>query len=133
MKRRRDWPERLNDAIDAARARPFSDAHHCAGFAADVVIAMTGEDAMPERRGTLAATYRAMREAGHDSVEDAIAARLGAAIPLALAHRGDVVLRETPDGHAIGICCGSLSAFVGDVGLVFEPTLAQVSAYRVPF
>jgi hypothetical protein len=74
-----------------------------------------------------------MREAGHADLTAAVASVLGDAIPLALARRGDVVLRETPkEGLALGICVGQLSAFVDVGGLVFLPTLDQHSAHRVP-
>lgn len=139
MKRRLDWPERMNEAIDAARARPFSDEWHCARFAGDVVTAMldwTGAEVqmgVELARLPLTVAYRTMREAGFEDVGAAVAAVLGHPIPLAFARRGDVVLRETPnEGLALGICVGALSAFVDVAGLVFLPTLEQHSAYRVP-
>jgi hypothetical protein len=133
MKRRLDWPERMNAAIDAARSRPFSDEWHCAMFAWEVVVAMTDEVLPSYVLLPLTDAYETMRKRGHADVSAAVESVLGPAIPLALARRGDVVLRLTPkDGLALGICVGSLSAFVDVAGLVFLPTLEQHSAYRVP-
>jgi hypothetical protein len=133
MKRRLDWPERLNDAIDEARSRPFADDWHCAAFATSAVAAMTDDGVPSYGLLSLADAYTTMRKRGHADVGAAVEDVLGPAIPLALARRGDVVLRLTPkDGLAVGICVGQLSAFVDMAGLVFLPTLEQHSAYRVP-
>lgn len=126
-----DWPERMADALDAARARAFSESYQCAAFAADVVKAMTDVDLLPERHESVAEAYSHIRRQGHDSIRDALASML-TEIPLALARRGDVILSD--DETAIGICCGIDSAFISSTdGLAYLPTLDQAAAYRVPF
>lgn len=122
----------MNEALDAARARAFSESYHCATFAADVVLAMTDEDPLPERDEAIAAAYVRMRREGFESLTDALVAKVGVQVPPAFAQRGDVVVRRVEDGtDAIGICCGRESAFLSDDGLVFWPTLEVEAAFRV--
>jgi hypothetical protein len=131
MKRRLDWPERLDEALRAAGT--FSETYHCAIFAADVVKAMTDEDPLPVRDDTVAAAYARMRREGHESLRDAVAAKVGSEVPLAFAQRGDVVLRVVEGQEALGICIGQMSAFIADdgEGLAFWPTLEQAAAFKV--
>ena len=135
MKRRLDWPERMNDALDEARGKAFSETYCCAIFAADVVKAMTGVDPLsPEERSapSVASLYALMRET-HDTLLEALESLLGAQRPVALAHRGDVVLRSDEAGEALGICCGQRTAFISDDGLEFLPTRQMTAAFRVPY
>lgn len=130
MNRRHDWPERMDEALRAAR--PFSESYHCAIFAADVVKAMTDEDPLPERDGTVVGAYARMRKS-FATLREAVTARVGPEVHVAFAQRGDVVLRVIGDQEALGICVGQNSAFIADdgEGLVFEPTLEQAAAFRV--
>lgn len=128
MKRRLDWPERMNDALEAAQSLKFSEAYCCAAFAADIVKAMTDIDPLPVRHETVAAAYAFMRQ-DHASLEDALKATFGDPVPVSFARRGDVVLSGDV---TLGICIGQFSAFISsEGGLAFEPTLEQVKAYRV--
>jgi hypothetical protein len=131
MKRRLDWPERMDEALRAAGT--FSERYHCAIFVADVVRAMTDEDPLPVRDETIAAAYARMRRDGFETLRAALAARVGSEVPLAFAQRGDVILRVVDDLETLGICCGQISAFISDdgEGLVFEQTLEQDAAYKV--
>lgn len=132
MNRRLDWPERLAEALEIAQQQTFSETYFCAAFSADVVLAMTDADPLPWRAGTLVEAYAKMREAGYETLRDALAACVGEEVHVAHAHRGDVVLRVVDDREAIGICCGQQSAFISsEGGLAFWPTLEQVAAFRV--
>jgi hypothetical protein len=130
MIRRLDWPDRLAAALEAACHDAWTPERHCALWAADVVLAMTDVDlAAPYRGLAVSDAYRAMREVGHESIADALAAELEQ-VPLAFARRGDVVLRA--DGAAIGVCTGERAAYLTDAGgLEYLPTLEQLAAYRV--
>lgn len=129
--RKLDWPERMNEALEDARARGFSESYYCAAFAADVVKAMTGADLLPVRHDTVADAYAHMRKS-HKTILEAMEAALGDPIPVAFAQRGDVVYNDDDGALAIGICCGTDSAFVSsDGGLAFLPTLEQAKAFRV--
>jgi hypothetical protein len=132
VKRPPDWPERLAKAIEAARNAPFSEVYHCAAFAADVVLAVTETDPLAPYRGlSLADAYAAMRRDGHETLRDALGALVGPEIGPHLARRADVLLRRSDGSDAVGICLGQQGAFVGDDGLVFQPTLESVAAFRV--
>ena len=134
MTRRLDWPERLAAELATAEQRSFSESYSCVAFAADVVRAMTDVDPLPERDDTIAAAYARMRRQGYETLSDALAAKVGSQIPLAFAHRGDVILRRVGDQEAVGICCGEYSAFISEQGgLAYWPTLEQVAAFRVGF
>lgn len=92
-----NWPLRLDQAIEAARQRPFAwGTHDCCSFAAGVVQALTGHDAFAQftasfgvytdERGALRALAAA------DGVAAIATAHLGDPIPVAQARRGDVVM-----------------------------------------
>ena len=121
LRRFEDWPRRLDAAIEAARERPFCwGENDCALFAADVVVALTGEDLAAYGRGQYdsAETARRMINAGGGLAVIATKA-LGEPIPVAQARRGDVVLRCGDHGPSLGICLGARCAFTGIEGLVF--------------
>lgn len=130
--RRLDWPERMAEALASAETKAFSETYFCAAFAADVVLAMTDSDPLPWREDTLVEAYTKMRAAGFESIHDALVAHVGESVHVALAQRGDVVLRVADGAEAIGICCGQQSAFISSQGgLAYFPTLEQAGAYRV--
>ena len=52
-------------------------------------------------------------------------------LPAALAQVGDVVLIETAEHHAVGICCGRTAAVLApDMGLVHAPMSLATFAWR---
>jgi len=122
-----NWPEKLNELIEARRARPFEwGANDCCLFACDVILELTGIDPAEDLRGKYSTELGAGRLLEKlDGVEGIAAARCAAhgftewPNP-AFAQRGDVVLRDTPEhGPTLGICVGSRVAFVGPEGLAF--------------
>lgn len=138
MRRREDWPARLNALIEASLRRPFAwGAHDCCLFAAAAVQAMTGVDPAEDLRGTYktpAGAARALKRYG--GVEGAAATFAGAhgfaEIPPLLAQRGDVVLLATPNGPALGVIDlrGHIAA-TGPEGLIFQPPTAALRAWRI--
>src|SRR3990167_1641823 len=134
MKRFPGWPRRLDDAIEAARERPFSwGSRDCALFAADVVKARTGEDLAASFRGRYSSRAEAVALLGaRGGLEALVGATLGPALPTALlARRGDVVMAKTEEGPAVGVCCGAKAAFAGPQGLTFLPLAAWAAAWRI--
>lgn len=134
MRRYPDWPERLAMAIEAARERPFAwGFHDCCLFAADVVRELTGEDLAAPFRGRYASRREAVALLGaRGGLEAVLDAVLGPRRPTArLAHRGDVVLAQTDEGPAVGICCGYRAAFAGPHGLTFLKPAAWSASWRV--
>lgn len=128
-----DWPEQLNDVIDAARKTPFEwGRHDCCLFAADAVQAITGVDHAADYRGaykTARGAKRALRKRGFDHIEQPLDA-LFLRVDCRLAGRGDLVVTEA-DGLAVGIHLGSALAFVSQDGLEFLPVNRALMAWRV--
>lgn len=122
--RRADWPERLAAAIETAR--PFGNGYYCVTFAADCLLAMTDQDYMGGYRGLSRHEAAArLKAAGHRSFYHYLVKTFGQPVPLSQAQRGDLVVR-TVEGIAVGICCGSVTAFASsDDGTAFQPTLEQ--------
>ncbi|EME71383.1 hypothetical protein H261_03203 [Paramagnetospirillum caucaseum] len=142
LTRFQDWPVRLDAAIAAARAVPFGygpGQSHCCLFSSGVVQAITGTDVYAWFRGRYRCergAYVALRRFAGGDVPEAvarIAAECGAPeIPLALAGRGDVVLFDTPEGPAMGICLGAhLVSVTRPHGLGFLPMSAATRAWKV--
>jgi hypothetical protein len=133
MIRRLDWPEKLAEHLaETEKSGCWLDTHFCVLWAADAVLAMTDVDpAEPFRGMTVDEAYRAIREAGHESILDAVSTVLGEPVHMSRARRGDVVLKA--DGLAVGICCGEQTAFLADAGIAYLPTLEQRAAFPVPF
>lgn len=134
MRRVPDWPSRLAAAIEAARGRPFCwGAHDCLLFAAGVVQAITGVDPAAEWRGRYDSRASAVHHlATRGGMEAVVTVSLGS--PRAytvLAQRGDVVMVQTPDGPALGICNGADAACAGPLGLTFAPMTRWLRAWQV--
>lgn len=116
--RRHDWPQRLEECVDAARWRSFEyGAFDCCLFAADCVLAMTGTDCAAPFRGyeSKIAAYRLIAE--HGSLQGLLTSVLGEPVQPAFARRGDVVIAEIAtiegDAESVGICLGANCVFAG--------------------
>jgi len=130
MKRNNDWPEKLAEVV--AERSASSVEYPCAYFAADCVLAMTGEDPLPERLSA-DEQYARMRRDGFATLRDAVGARLRE-VPIAHARRGDLVIALVDGADALGVCLGERSAFVGkDGGVGYLNTLEMAAAFSVPF
>lgn len=134
MRRCEDWPRRLAAALEAARGRPFCwGLHDCALFTAGVVHDLTGVDFAGDFRGRYASHAEAVAVLGaRGGLEAVVTAALGS--PRAyttLAQRGDVVMVDTPDGAALGVCNGATAACAGPAGLQFVPMPQWVKAWKV--
>ncbi len=135
MQRRQDWPLQLNACIEAARGRAFERGRwDCMLFAADCVLAMTGEDPAAWARdlyGTKLEALRILRERG--GIENVIAEAGG--VPLAspkLAQRGDIVLFNWNDGEGLGVVLGDKAAVpAAEGGLHYAPMKLWLRAWGV--
>lgn len=133
-----DWPQRL----DAEIARHASEqntygAFVCALFAADIVLAVTGEDlGAPYRDRDFTAMQAARILSGFGSLEDLVTTMLKREPkPPAFAGRGDIVIGAIDLGEgvgdAIGVCTGTRCAFRTETGLRFYPRRIARLAWSV--
>jgi hypothetical protein len=131
--RQQNWAIALQNQISQFNEKPFAwGTHDCFTFAADCVLAMTGEDKMAKRRGkykTELGANKMLKKIG--GVEKAITSELGEPIDPKLAQRGDVVCFITPLGYAAGICIGSKIAAPGFEKIKFSPMTQAVKAWSI--
>lgn len=134
-----DWEVRLRAAVAAAEARRFRwGEFDCCLWACDVVAVLRGVDLAAPFRGrydTARGAARALRTfsgAGLDATATKIAAAHGfPEIPVSLAQRGDVALIRTPQGDALAVVLGVMSAAPGPRGLARVRTLDAARAWAV--
>jgi hypothetical protein len=127
--RHEDWEKRLNDYLD--NVPPFEwGTNDCCLFAANAVLAMTGEDYAKPYRGykTAKGALSRLKDIG---VAGVATNALGAPKAPLFAQRGDVVSFETGDGIALGVCIGAKIAAVGQDGLVMLPMSQAIQAWSV--
>lgn len=132
-----DWPERLALFFLEKQAQPFDwQNNNCCFFACDWLAILTGEDPAAEYRARATDALGAARvlseEGGVEAIAELVCAEKGwPEIGIKLAGRGDVVLLDTPDGPALGVCDGLNSGFAGPAGLTFKRTLGCRRAWRI--
>ncbi|KAF0135809.1 MAG: hypothetical protein FD152_1211 [Xanthobacteraceae bacterium] len=138
MKRLKDWRTRLHKAVEDRRRVPFSfeAGVDCALFVSDCIEAMTGEDPAAEFRGrytTDIGALRILRNEGHATLADAVAARLEEIHP-SRAGVGDVaaVPTDSPFGWALGMFIGEQVIAQDLTGLATFSRDAAIRAFRVP-
>jgi hypothetical protein len=138
MSRFEDWPQRLDAAVEAARTRAFAwGSFDCCLWAADVALAITGEDPAAIYRGAYHdEAGAAALIAQHGSLAALVTALLGPPIHPAWAHRADLVLAHLTlegggTGDSVGVCLGHHCAFTRRQGLVFVPRVKVSAAWKV--
>ena len=131
--KKQNWAAALQNQITQFNATPFAwGTHDCFTFAADCVLAMTGEDKMAKRRGkykTELGANKMLKRIG--GVEAAITSVLGEPINPNLAQRGDVVYFNSPLGDTAGICVGSKIISPAANGLGFTPMTQAIKAWSI--
>lgn len=136
MKRFPDWEQRLSAYLAPLRDKQFRwGKHDCCTFAAGAVEAMTGEDVIPEFRGTYsdeASANEALAKIGAGTLIRTMNAKFER-VPVGHAHRGDVVMIQ---GGGLGIAMGDVAIQVGEAGsregLIRRPRPEWRKAWRVP-
>lgn len=135
LNRVENWPEILLALVEDRRSKPFAwGENDCALFAADCVLAMTGEDFAAAFRGrytTAAGSIKALKRFGAGSLESTATAALGEPISPKLAQRGDVVLFDAVTGPALAVCLGGNAAAAGPEGITWVPMDLWTKAWRV--
>lgn len=137
MKRLPDWPARLHAFVDSVKAEPFRwDGHDCAvGWAADAVLAMTGEDPAKDCRGryqTARGAAKTMKRKGFDNLADLAASKLPE-IHVSQAKLGDIAVIPKDDvfGGSLGIVNGETILVIREDGMGVVPLFDASRAFRV--
>jgi hypothetical protein len=117
MKRKDNWEAELSEYINSKRGtKAFAyGKNDCASFASGAVIAITGEDPIPEFRGqykTARESLRALKEHGAGNLEKTIDGKF-AEIEVGQAGRGDLAFFD----GSVGVIVGQFAWFVGEDGL----------------
>lgn len=134
MGRLADWPDRLNAHIEKWRHRKFRwGTSDCSMFVLQAEKAMCGESRFQDFVGKYRSedgSKKALEEIGSGTLEATLDDRLQP-IPLKMAMRGDVALKDTPNGEALSLVIGQQVAVMSKEGLVFHPLSAVKKVWRV--
>jgi len=126
------WRQQLDALIASRMAAPFAwGAHDCCLFAADAVLAQTGEDPAAEFRGTYADAREALELLTDLGGLQAVAARAGESIPALCAQVGDIGLVEHDGRELLAVCAGPVWLVPAEQGLAALPIDSATSAWRV--
>lgn len=139
MKRFEDWPTRLDAFFLSRKNEPFVwGKNDCCLFAADAIVAMTGEDFAARFRGTyddLKSAVKILREMGKSISGLASDLAKLEEIPILFAQRGDVVLIDGELGESLGIVALDGVSIAGPgvdaEGLIFLPINVSKKAWRI--
>jgi hypothetical protein len=129
-----DWHRRLDELVRARLDAPFAwGTNDCAMFAADCVMALTGEDFLAEFRGTYRTALAAARilEA-HGGLRGLVEAKFGPpllsqweAVP------GDIGLVQIQTGACLALCAGPQWLGPGETGLTSMKREHAIAAWKV--
>jgi len=135
MKRLEGWEQALVEMTASKLRTPWAwGVHDCVIFAADCILAMTGEDLAEDFRGRYdneSEAWATLASIGHNDLGSLVASRLPDIEPRD-AGRGDVVLMAGEQGDFIAICDGRTA--VGPKaprGINHNPMVAATRAWRV--
>lgn len=131
MRRLSGWPDRLIAYIDARAEAPFAwGPNDCCTYAADGVMAITGEDPMPELRGAYADAASALRLIAEKPLRDRLAEKF-TTVPTGMARRGDVAIVNQEGREIVMIVEGATLVGPGAEGAVRLPRKAMLAAFKV--
>jgi hypothetical protein len=127
-----DWLLALDALVKERWAAPFLfGANDCCLFAADCVLAVTGQDPAHDLRGAYSTEKGAalmVRKFG--GVPQLAKDRLGEEIPPTFLQVGDVALVRMQDQDMLAVCFGSHLLAPGPEGLVYVPIEHALQAWR---
>lgn len=127
-----DWQQRLAVCVAARANLPFAwGSQDCALFAADCVLACTGEDIATDVRGrykTDAGAARFIKRLG--GLAAIAAARLGPEVAPLMAQPGDVGLLENAGNPCLAVWTGAVWHAPAEQGLTPFPIECATRAWR---
>lgn len=130
--RRRDWQAHFAAFVAERRAMPFAwGSNDCCLFAADAVLAMTGQDPAETLRGYASAIEAARIVEGRGGLREIATAALGDEVAPAMAAIGDVVLIANEGRDLLAVCNGGTALAPGEHGMVVLGMDAALAAWKV--
>lgn len=133
MKKLHDWQIRFETILrERARVSFAWGANDCATFAADVVMALTGQDPAPpglRRHTTAKQAARALKR--HGGLMGIATMALGQPVPVSQAQIGDVLLVSMGKREALAICNGMVACGPAASGLVSVGMGAALYCWRL--
>jgi len=121
VKRTEDSLQNFNSLLAEKKDEPFKwGTWDCCIFAADCVLAMTGEDKLVDFRGAYDSKYtaaKALREIGSGTLDKTLSDHLGDTIASHRAWRGDLTIHK----NNVGVCVGTHAFFVSEKGFMSIP------------
>lgn len=127
-----DWQMRFAEFARARQGESFAwGCNDCFLFAADCVLAITGDDPAADLRGKYASALQAARILRARGGMASLGAVFGAPIPAAMAAVGDVVLVEIAGREAFGICNGTSVIGPGPCGMASCGMGPAKAAWRI--
>lgn len=131
--RHHDWQIRFEAYIAQRRAAPFAwGVNDCAVFAADCVLAITGQDPAPPALRLHKTQKQALRALErHGGLNGIATAALGQPVSAQQATVGDVVLVKVGKRDALAICNGQTAFGPSARGLVAVGMDTATLAWRV--
>jgi hypothetical protein len=132
MARLHDWQMRFAEFARGRRNEPFAwGSNDCCLFAADAVIAITGEDPAKDLRGYSTALQAARIVKAHGGMAQMATTLLGPQISPLMANVGDVVLVDIEGRDALGVCNGTSVIGPGPDGMTSCGMGFAKAAWRV--
>lgn len=132
MSRRDDWVAQMWDTIEAHGGVTFEwGVNDCCLFTARVIDAISGTDHELDLQAAYSDEATALAYiASHGDLQTAVSFHLGEPSE-GRAQRGDAVMVDGGEGHAIGICVGSTVACLQQEGLIYLPRREILTRWAV--
>lgn len=131
--RHADWRQRLAALMAEHQQQPFAwGTHDCGSWGADVVLALTGRDALTGLRGSHTSAKEAQRELQRRGGLVAVLRAAGLqAVVAADTASGDLVVLAQGAWPVLGVCLGGQAWAPGVHGLAAAPMAHVLMAWRV--
>ncbi|MDN8617879.1 DUF6950 family protein [Variovorax ginsengisoli] len=130
--RRSDWQQRFSAFAAERRGMAFAwGQNDCCLFAADAVLAMTGDDWGADYRGTYDDVKSALRVMPEGGLREVATRALGEPVTPLMAAVGDVLLMMNEDRELLAICNGVNAIGPGPSGIVVLGMESALAAWKV--
>ena len=136
MRRRADWPARLDRLLAERADMPFvwgqSDCVQLAKAGLEAVSAANWSAVEWPVYGSAHSAWKSLRALGYDDLPALATALLGPALPGPYARRGDLVAIACPHwGGALGLCTGREVVLPALYGLAHRPLEQTFCCWRI--